>query len=74
MYKIQSVLFDKQFFTKEDAVDWCIEYGHLYDKIDSFLHYFRVRQIDAEILEMSGYSVFRTLVVKTGLKFVLAYN
>lgn len=72
MSKVQSLLFDKQFFNKNSAIDWCIEHGFKFNKIDITDKQFRFRQLDPQLLEREGYT-FRTITVTTGLKFILAY-
>ena len=58
-YKIQSVLFNKERYTPEQAEMWLIEHDFKVKKIDITEHYLRFRQYNPNYLKRLGYTVTR---------------
>ncbi len=70
MVNIQSVIYDKQYFTKAEAIKHLKAHKNLkFNKIDETKRYYRFRQKDPE------YSKFRYRTVNTenGVKFIVGY-
>jgi hypothetical protein len=66
--KIQTLIFSKEEFTKEQAIAWAKEHGFSADKVDETEDSYRIRQVDpSEFKEGS----FRTITLKKGVKAVI---
>lgn len=74
MYKLQSVLFQRQGFNLEDAVRWLVKNGFDVKKIDATQHYWRFRQHNPASLRKEGYSKLRTQEVAPHIKYIFAYK
>jgi hypothetical protein len=74
MYKLQSVLFQRQGFNLEDAVRWLVKNGFDVKKIDATQHYWRFRQISPSALRKEGYTTIRTKVISPHIKYIFAYK
>jgi hypothetical protein len=74
MYKLQSVLFQRQGYNLEDAVRWLFKNGFDVKKIDATQNYWRFRQIEPSKLRKEGYNKFRTQEIEPHIKFILGYK
>lgn len=74
MYKLQSVLFQRQGYTLEDAVRWLVKNGFEVKKIDATQNFWRFRQTDPSKLRKEGYNKFRTEEITPHIKFILGYK
>jgi hypothetical protein len=74
MYKLQSVLFQRQGYNLEDAVRWLVKNGFDVKKIDATQHYWRFRQLDPSKLRREGYNNFRTKMIEPHIKFIFGYK
>jgi hypothetical protein len=74
MYKLQSVLFQRQGFNLEDAIRWLLKNGFDVNKIDATQHYWRFRQHKPSLLRKEGYNNFRTKEVAPHIKFIFGYK
>ena len=74
MYKLQSVLFQRQGYNLEDAVRWLVKNGFDVKKIDATLHYWRFRQLSPTKLRKEGYNNFITKEVAPHIKFIFGYK
>lgn len=74
MYKLQSVLFQRQGYNLEDAVRWLVKNGFDVKKIDATQHFWRFRQINPSKLRKEGYNQFRTKEIEPHIKFIFGYK
>ena len=74
LYKIQSVLFDKNKISLEDASKWIIEHKYKIKKVDETKNLYRFRQIPPTTLKKQGYNVYRNLSITPIITLVLAYK
>jgi hypothetical protein len=74
MYKLQSVLFQRQGFNLEDAVRWLVKNGFEVKKIDATQHYWRFRQHKSSTLRKEGYKTIRTKDISPHIKYIFAYK
>jgi hypothetical protein len=74
MYKLQSILFQRQGYNLEDAVRWLVKNGFDVKKIDATLHFWRFRQVNPSKLRKEGYNTFRTKQIEPHIKFIFAYK
>ena len=55
MQRIQSILFNRKYFTTIQAIEWLDEHKFKHYKIDVTINFIRFRQIDPLILEKEGF-------------------
>lgn len=65
---MQTLIFDKQKFTKDQAIAWCKDHDMRYDKVDETDNSFRLRQRDPGDFEDGS---FRTVSIADGIKVVM---
>ena len=66
--EIQTLIFDKARFTRQEAIEWAREHDFRTDKVDETSSSYRLRQKEpSEFLEGS----FRTIELTTGVKAVI---
>lgn len=65
--RVQTLIFDKEKFSRESAVKWAESHGFKASKVDEKENTFRLRQRDPDEFE-----VFRTITFKPGIKAVVA--
>lgn len=66
MSKIQSILFDKDLYTLQDAVDFLISHNFKHNKVDIKDQYLRFRQITPK----KSYNYITKEITK-GIKFII---
>jgi hypothetical protein len=74
MYKVQSVLFNRNKYTPEIAVKWLVEKGFDVKKIDGTKSLWRFRQFSPAILRKEGFNHYRSHKITDDITFVLAYK
>jgi hypothetical protein len=72
-YKVQSVLFNKKFYTLKKAVNWLLTNKYKVEKVDETENYFRFRQISPTILKREGYTIYRNKNINEHIILVLVY-
>lgn len=70
--QVQSILFDKNKFTEEEAIVWLKKHNYKYQKMDLKKKYYRFRQVSPKVVKADGYTVFRVLKIADGLEFIIA--
>jgi hypothetical protein len=73
-YKIQSIIFSKDHFTKEQAIDWIVQHGYKNKKIDEKPNTYRFRQLTPRYVKNQGYKKFITKKLNSGIDLIIAYN
>ena len=73
MYRIQSVLFNKNAFTKEVAIDFIHRNGFKLKKIDETKKFYRFRQFTPAYLKKQGYNHIITKKMD-GIEFIIFYK
>jgi hypothetical protein len=68
MSRVQSILFDRKYYTKQQAIDWAISHGFKVKKIDTTINKFRIRQFNPS--KKFSYAIH---YINDGLEFVIAY-
>jgi len=71
-FKVQSILFDKNQISLQDAIDWVICHNDKIKKIDETQTEYRFRQISPEYLKRKGYTEFRTKRLNDTVSLVIA--
>lgn len=72
---IQSVIFKKDCYTKQKALNWIKEYGYKHKKIDETDNYWRFRQLAPETVKRRGFKKFVTRPIgEEGIQFIIAYK
>lgn len=74
MYQIQSILFDKDLYTIEQAIKFLKKHNFVHNKIDIKDQYIRFRQIDPDIIKKIGFKKFMTKEINKGIKFIIGYK
>lgn len=74
LYKVQSILFDKNKISLEDASKWIIEHKYKIKKVDETKNLYRFRQITPSVLDKQGYKIYRNLKITPIITLVLAYK
>ena len=74
MSLLNSIIFDKQYFTPLQAAKWVLKHRYTLSKIDVTKNSIRIRQMSPDILKLYGYKKFRTVQITTGVKFILAFK
>jgi len=67
--EIQSILIDRDYYTKKQAIRWMDKHGFIRKKIHTTRRYYRFRQKDPKYFKR-----FRVLDIKPGIKFVLGFR
>jgi len=69
MSRLQSIIFNKDYFTKKEVKDYISNHGHTINYgIDVKKHTYRVRQIDPHI-----FSRFRVIKPREGIELVIGF-
>jgi hypothetical protein len=74
IYKVQSVLINKNKINLSNATKWVLEKGYKVKKVDETKNLYRFRQIPPITLEKQGYNIYRNLVISPEITLVLAYK
>lgn len=72
---VQSIIFDKNFNTPEEAKTFLKRIKYKFGKLDETEDFYRFRQIDPNILRDAKHDRFRTITIdeKNNIKMILAY-
>jgi hypothetical protein len=73
-YQIQSILFEKPYYTRDEAINSMINLKGKLRKIDETKDYYRFRQLEPANLKKRGYNQVRTKEVSKGMKFIIYYR
>jgi hypothetical protein len=73
-YQVQSIIFERPYYTKEDAIRTMKHLKGNIRKIDTTEHYHRFRQLDPINLRMRGYNAVRTKEISPHIKFIIYYK
>ena len=73
-YKVQSILFDKDKISLDEAIEWVINHKDKINKIDETETQYRFRQISPEYLKRKGYTEFRTKRLNDTVALIIAYK
>ena len=71
---VQSILFNKDHFTKDQAIKWIRDNGYLNKKIDEKPNMYRFRQLTPRYVKNQGYSKFVTKKLPNSVELILAYR
>jgi hypothetical protein len=74
MYKIQSVIFDRNMWKFDNVIKWAILHELKVYKIGITKNEFRVRQIQPERLKKLGYTNYHNKKIGDGIQLVIAYK
>lgn len=76
MFKIQSIIFDKQKNNLEECINYILEHNYKIHKVDETIHYYRFRQISPKILKKEGYTNYRNKLIDKDrmIYYVIAYK
>lgn len=75
MYKVQSIIFDKQKFSLHLSKEWLKKHGYKNKGLDDSGDFFRFRQFNPTSLKKQGYHLFRNKKLgKSGVELIIAYN
>lgn len=66
---VQSLIFSKDYFGKEESIKWAKQHGFRHKKVDEKPGTFRIRQASP-----SSFKRFATKVFRPGLKAVIGYK
>lgn len=64
---IQSILFDRRYYTPKTSVNWLLSHGHKAYKLDITPHYIRARQFDPKL-----YHNYRTINLGKNIKAIVS--
>lgn len=70
-YKIQSVLFEKEIYSLEQALSYLVRHNLTAKKVDITDRFYRFRQLSPETLKRQGYKKFRTINIKDGIEYII---
>ena len=60
MYKVQSVIFNKEKYDTPSAIKWLQENNYQVKKVDETNNFLRFRQINPSLLKRQGYTFYRS--------------
>lgn len=66
--QVQSIIFDKNIFTKQKAITWLKSHKYKHKKIHETDDYYRFRQINPI------FPAYRTKQIAPGVKFIIGKN
>jgi hypothetical protein len=69
-YKLQSILFNKKKYKRKDAIKWLIDHQFKYIKTDETKNYYRMRQLEPDILNYLGYNIYRNNKINYVIIFI----
>ena len=73
MSRIQSIIFNKKFYTPLQAIKWLDEHNYKHYKIDTTTNFIRFRQIDPLTLEKEGFRHYHNkYILDKKIMFVIA--
>jgi hypothetical protein len=71
---VQSVLFNKDDFTLEKALEYLVDNNYKYDKIDYTQTMIRFKQENTKDLLKKGYNEYQIKKLNNGVELVLAFK
>jgi hypothetical protein len=74
MYKVQSVLFNKNHITLQQAINWLNENNYIVKKVDETKNLYRFRQINPSVLKKEGYTKYHNHRLNENIMLVLVYK
>jgi len=76
MYKLQSIIFNKNYNTLNDVVSFLYNNDYKFNKIDITKNYYRARQLNPKILKSEGYTNYHNKLIDPdkNIYLVLAYD
>ena len=75
MYKIQSVLLNKDYYTLKEATKFIIDNKFKVKKVDETTNWYRFRQISPKTMQKNGYTKLRTKVILPDLiQIIIGYK
>ena len=72
-YKVQSVVFNKDQISLDDAFDWLVVNGYKIKKSDETETQYRFRQLEPSYLKRKGFTEYRTKQLNDVVSLVLVY-
>ena len=69
MYKLQSIIFNKNYNTLNDVVSFLYNNYYKFNNIDITNNYYRARQLNPKILKSQGYTNYRNKLIKPDKTF-----
>jgi hypothetical protein len=73
-YKVQSVVFNKDQISLDDAFDWLVDNGYRIKKSDETETQYRFRQLEPSYLKRKGFTEYRTKLLNDVVSLVLVYK
>ena len=74
IYKIQSVLFNKNKISLEDSIKKVLEMGYKVKKVDETKNLYRFRQIPPITLKKQGFTNYHNKKISPLITLVIAYK
>ena len=72
-YEVQSILFNREIWSPEEAVKWLQHHMFVAKKLDATPNYLRFRQHTPAKLKQIGLTQLRTKHIGDGITLILAY-
>jgi hypothetical protein len=72
-YKVQSVVFNKDQISLDDAFDWLVDNGYRIKKSDETETQYRFRQLEPSYLKRKGFTEYRIKQLNDVVSLVLVY-
>ena len=73
-YRIQSVVFNKDKISLNDALDWLVNHDYKVKKSDETLTMYRFRQLEPSYLKRKGFTEYRMKHLDDVVSLVIAYK
>ena len=74
MYKVQSVLFNRNKVNIPEAVEWLEKNNYVVKKVDATKSLYRFRQINPSTLKKEGYTNYHNYKLNDDIMLVLVYK
>jgi hypothetical protein len=74
MYKLQSILFSRYYYTLKQCIDILKRNNLQHYKVDETKNFYRFRQIDPKLLRKDGYTNVITKKIARGIEYVIFYK
>ena len=74
MYKVQSVIINKNFLNRKQADEWVKKHFKIKKRVDETLNYFRYRQLEPDQLIKNNYNKIITKSINDYIKLILYYK
>ena len=75
MSRIQSILFNRKYFTPLQAINWLDENNFKHYKIDITINFIRFRQIEPSTLKKEGFQHYHNkYILDNKIMFVIAHK